>query len=607
MQLRKLVALQESSNQGPTAESGRGQFVGTGPGGSTVGDPGQAQRKQMMQAQLMEFSPNGLKQLQGALKGALGADKPTDHLAQARKWGWIKKILGWAGLLSTIYFIWANWDNLKAFFQNLWPNLKKGWNYMRDKATEYWKKYWPAVKKGFNDAWAAVVGFVTPLWNDTIWPGLKAAWDWVVDTITPWAEEAWALIQQGWDWVVKTITPWAEEAWALILAGWDWVVKKFTAWWNDNIQPFIEKIGTIINTYWEATKEFVSTWFATNVWLNVLRGWEWMKAAGVGVVMGILAEFSLLKSWAFQKLKVMLLKAFFGLIELIHDVSWQVVSSFKIAIYGALMAIPTALLGILDNIIEWLPDWMVPDSVADSVAEAHKGFREARTVGIEEEEKRHVARLVKSREFFEGQIEDDVKKLKKMQNDLTSIKPVKDAIKSHTDAAAKAFDLQHKDQIEKGKKAGDRFREATEGVTDILFENGKNMKEASNNTKEAALAMRTFTDDAADFHHTMVTLHGADWRTDAPGSAAHYDAEKAKQSKETLAQIEEMEKRQLAHADDFFDDLDKKGVQTGILNRIANSIENMRPSTPFIGPMPAPAGSSPSTPSQVFTNRQLAT
>jgi hypothetical protein len=54
-------------------------------------------------------------------------------------------------------------------------------------------------------------------------------------------------------------------------------------------------------------------------------------------------------------------------------------------------------------------------------------------------------------------------------------------------------------------------------------------------------------------------------------------------------------------------DIDRDGVQTGILNRIANSIENMRPSTPFIGPMPAPAGSSPGAPSQVFTNRQLAT
>ena len=131
LQLRKLVALGESSHVAAQAgdPAQRAQFVGTGPGGNTVNNSGEPQRKQFMKAQLVEFSPTGLKQLMQAMNTGIGQEKPTSHLAQARRWGWIKKVLGWAGLLSTIYYIWQNWDSIKAFFVNLWPSLKKGWNF----------------------------------------------------------------------------------------------------------------------------------------------------------------------------------------------------------------------------------------------------------------------------------------------------------------------------------------------------------------------------------------------------------------------------------------------------------------------------------------------
>ena len=251
LQLRKLVALGESSHVAAQAgdPAQRAQFVGTGPGGNTVNNSGEPQRKQFMKAQLVEFSPTGLKQLMQAMNTGIGQEKPTSHLAQARRWGWIKKVLGWAGLLSTIYYIWQNWDSIKAFFVNLWPNLKKGWAYMDDKVTKFWKKYWPKVKKGLNGAWVIVRDLCIKIWDKTVVPWLddfgKRAAKWVKDTyeniikwdvnkawknLTDQVTEWWSSILKWWDDSSDESSSWWSETWKEIKNGWNVVVDKFKEW-----------------------------------------------------------------------------------------------------------------------------------------------------------------------------------------------------------------------------------------------------------------------------------------------------------------------------------------------------------------------------------------
>ena len=489
LQLRKLVALGESSHVAAQAgdPAQRAQFVGTGPGGNTVNNSGEPQRKQFMKAQLVEFSPTGLKQLMQAMNTGIGQEKPTSHLAQARRWGWIKKVLGWAGLLSTIYYIWQNWDSIKAFFVNLWPSLKKGWNWMRDKATKFWKKYWPKVKAGLIDAWGTVSKFCIKIWDRTVvpwlnktgkkmaaWvkktyekvivPGVNKAWRRLTDQVGKW----WASILKWWRGTSKESSSWWSETWKEIETGWNVVVKKFKEWWDGSIQPWVDRVGTLINTYWEATKELVTTWFYAKVWLNILRGWEYMRAMFTGFGTGIATIWGESLELLQANLKIAIISGIGKVIIDAKEVWRDVLDGLRV---GAEFFID----GISAMLKAAFPKLGAIAGITGLLASRKK---EISIMGVTTSE---AIRLNARRDALKRDkdaLDDRLKDLREEAAKKTA-KPVKSAVDELTKSRLKAFDALHKSEIEKGDKALENFRKQTKGATDIFHEAGDKLLTAS--------------------------------------------------------------------------------------------------------------------------------
>ena len=373
---------------------------------------------------------------------------------------------------------------------------------MRDKATKFWKKYWPKVKAGLIDAWGTVSKFCIKIWDRTVvpwlnktgkkmaaWvkktyekvivPGVNKAWRRLTKQVGKW----WASILKWWRGTSKESSSWWSETWDEIKTGWNVVVKKFKEWWNDEIQPWVDKVGTVINTYWEATKELVTTWFYGKVWLNILRGWTWFTTMLKGIGLGVAAQFTAMGNfivpWIVNKIK----QLWWSFENTVTGWAIDRWSNFTInmnkMISGFAIGFNEGLIGLL-KLLDKVPFVSTQKWINDL-----KGAGKELKLATEKEENEMVKLNAARQKANRKASVASQKVIDDMAVSIKKLEPASNAMDEAIGSAMKGFDKKHKADIDKADKALETFRDSTKGATDILFDASNTQAKASTTFKEA--------------------------------------------------------------------------------------------------------------------------
>jgi TP901 family phage tail tape measure protein len=185
--------------------------------------------------------------------------------------GWWILVIAAAALL-----IYANWDRIKAWWKNFWPEFKqvaqKALQWIEDK----WKEIWPVLYRTARQVWDWIAKEWKALWPGikstfmTVWEWLKAEWTTYWPILRDTAVTVFKTLRSAWEtmWpiikrVVEAVFNWIDEHWPQIVeafkTGWKWIsdawvsvkgfvdeawqkIKVFAAWVTDTFWPGLKKV-----------------------------------------------------------------------------------------------------------------------------------------------------------------------------------------------------------------------------------------------------------------------------------------------------------------------------------------------------------------------------
>lgn len=151
--------------------------------------------------------------------------------------------LGIAAIITVGYLLYAHWDEIKAYAEEVWNAIKDWVN----QAWEGIKEAWSNIGEWFSEKWEAVKVIFEP--------------------VGQWFSEKF---QQAWDFIVnifKGIGQWFSERWnevkTILSPLADWFREKFQNAW-DNLTNIFKIIGQWFNERWTEVKNILSPigqWF----------------------------------------------------------------------------------------------------------------------------------------------------------------------------------------------------------------------------------------------------------------------------------------------------------------------------------------------------------
>ncbi len=143
--------------------------------------------------------------------------------------GWIPALI--VAIVAVVAIVVATiihyWDEIAAFFQNLWANI-----------SQWFVDLWEGIK----NVWNAVIDWFAWLFT-TAWNGIKTAWSAVVQ----WFTDLWAGIKNVWNVVATWFSDLFTTAWNGIKTAWSAVGTFFTNLWNGIKSGFCTVINGIIS------------------------------------------------------------------------------------------------------------------------------------------------------------------------------------------------------------------------------------------------------------------------------------------------------------------------------------------------------------------------
>ena len=151
--------------------------------------------------------------------------------------------LGIAAIITVGYLLYAHWDEIKAYAEEVWNAIKDWVN----QAWEGIKEAWSNIGEWFSEKWEAVKAIFEP--------------------VGQWFSEKF---QQAWDFIInifKDIGQWFSEKWnevkTILSPLADWFREKFQNAW-DNLTNIFKIIGQWFNERWTEVKNILSPigqWF----------------------------------------------------------------------------------------------------------------------------------------------------------------------------------------------------------------------------------------------------------------------------------------------------------------------------------------------------------
>lgn len=324
----------------------------------------------------------GWQALTVATKAQAVAQKLLNAVMSVSPMGLI--VAGITALVAAFVVLWNTSDEFRAFWINLWEQIKAVAEPVISVLVEWFQMAWEKIKEIWDTAYPYIVGVFTAIWDslkpilDNIVGTFKEAWELIKlvwDAVKPYFEFVWDAIQTIFSVAKKVLGGYFKSAWIVIKAVWDVAVKYFKNVWN-GIKAVFSVVKTFLGgafkTAWQAIKvvwDAVTGYFAAiwnsiklifSVVKNVLTGnwsdaWEGIKAI-VGTWVGYFS-----KVWAG-------IKKVFGSVK-----SWfkSVFSSAWSAIKSVFSGWKDFFSGLWDTIKETFGD--LGDSIGDAIGGAVTG------------------------------------------------------------------------------------------------------------------------------------------------------------------------------------------------------------------------------------------
>lgn len=233
-----------------------------------------------------------------------------------------------AGLVAAFVVLWNTSDEFRAFWINLWEEIKTIAEPIITALVEWFKSAWETVKpiisniaEAFKQAWAIIktVWDAVQPYFQVLWNAIKLIFSVVKKVLSTYFETAWVAIKAIWNvavayfkaiWngikavfsVVKTFLGGAfKTAWESIKFVWDAVIGYFRAIWN-SIKLIFSVVKDVLtgnwSGAWEGIKAIVGTWkdYFASVWSGIKKVFgsvkTWFKSVFKAAWNGIKSVFS---------------------------------------------------------------------------------------------------------------------------------------------------------------------------------------------------------------------------------------------------------------------------------------------------------------------------
>ena len=324
----------------------------------------------------------GWQALTVATKAQAVAQKLLNAVMSVSPMGLI--VAGITALVAAFIVLWNTSDEFRAFWINLWEQIKAVAEPVISVLVEWFQMAWEKIKEIWDVAYPYIVGVFTAIWDslkpilDNIVGAFKEVWELIKlvwDAVKPYFEFLWDAIQTIFSVAKQVLGGYFKSAWIVIKAVWDVAVKYFKNVWN-GIKAVFSVVKTFLGgafkTAWEAIKlvwDAVTGYFAAiwnsiklifSVVKNVLTG-NWSDAwEGIKAIVGTWKDY-FAKVWAG-------IKSVFGSVK-----SWfkSVFSSAWSAIKSVFSGWKDFFSGLWDTIKETFGD--LGDSIGDAIGGAVTG------------------------------------------------------------------------------------------------------------------------------------------------------------------------------------------------------------------------------------------
>lgn len=273
----------------------------------------------------------GWQALTVATKAQAVAQKLLNAVMSVSPMGLI--VAGITALVAAFVVLWNTSDEFRAFWINLWEQIKAVAEPVISVLVEWFQIAWEKIKEIWDTAYPYIVGVFTAIWDslkpilDNIVGAFKEAWEFIKlvwDAVKPYFEFLWDAIQTIFSVAKQVLGGYFKSAWIVIKAVWDVAVAYFKAVWN-GIKAVFSVVKTFLGgafrTAWESIKfvwdavvgYFRAIWNSIKLIFSVVKdiltgnwsdAWDGIKAI-VGtwrdyfasVWSGIKKVFGSVKSW----------------------------------------------------------------------------------------------------------------------------------------------------------------------------------------------------------------------------------------------------------------------------------------------------------------------
>lgn len=268
----------------------------------------------------------GWQALTVATKAQAVAQKLLNAVMSVSPMGLI--VAGITALVAAFVVLWNTSDEFRAFWINLWKEIKTIAEPVITALVEWFKSAWETVKpiisniaEAFKQAWAIIknVWDTVQPYFEVLWNAIKAIFSVVSKVLGGYFKSTWIAIKAVWNvavayfkavWngikavfsVVKTFLGGAfRTAWESIKFVWDAVVGYFRAIWN-SIKLIFSVVKDILtgnwSDAWDGIKAIVGTWrdYFASVWSGIKKVFgsvkTWFKSVFKAAWSGIKSVFS---------------------------------------------------------------------------------------------------------------------------------------------------------------------------------------------------------------------------------------------------------------------------------------------------------------------------
>lgn len=284
--------------------------------------------------------------LTGAVSGLTGALSALGAVLLANPIGLIVAAI--AGLVAAFIYLWKHSEKFRAFWENLWNNIKL----FVLASVESIKMIWEGLKEAFTNLWTGIKDFFS-----TIWEGIKfiikGFVSWYYNNLIQPVIQAFQPVVNFFKTAWQIIKELGIGCWEAIKAVWGIVSEWFKTTIVDPVKnaftEFWDGLKTKASEAWEAVKAVwtvVADWFNTTIVQPVKTFfadmWAGLKQGASEAWEGVKAAFSPVAEWfrtTFQKAWEGVKRVFSAGGAVFKGIQTGIVNAFKSVVNGIIRGI----------------------------------------------------------------------------------------------------------------------------------------------------------------------------------------------------------------------------------------------------------------------------